>query len=259
MTLAEKLAAEKLAATKLAAEQAATKLAADKAAALLENPTETYTKEQYDAIVAKMTEFRTTNIAMVKENADLKTKYDDVDLEDYAKMIKAQKEAKEVAMIKAGQVDALVASKVKEVQTKHALEVEKTTKVNANLNRQLEVLIIDNAVRAASVTEGVVDTGIDDMVLRSKSVFKVVDGIAIAYDKADVELYNEGTVEKMSVTNWVKSQSETAPHLFKASTGSNAKTVNGVNIIGKTKKEIDAMSGLQKITQGLEDRKNATA
>jgi hypothetical protein len=242
MTETDKAAADKAAADKAAADKAA----ADKAAAEL--AAKTYTHAEYVAMKTKLDESRASNIALLKEQTETKTKYEDIDLENYAKMTKAAKEAKDKKMIDAGQVDELVASKVKDIQTKNAAEAVKTAKINSTLNSQLEVLIVDNAVRSASTLEGVVDTGINDMILRSKSVFKVVDGKAVAYDKAGTEIYKTGTVTPITVQEWVKDQAGVAPHLFKASVGVGAKHLNG----GLTPDDVSKLSSTQKIEKGLE-------
>ena len=89
----------------------------------------------------------------------------------------------------------------------------------------------------------VVDTGIDDVLLRSQSVFSLKDGKAVPHDKDGNVIYGEGTSEPMSVKEWVKGQMDVAPHLFKASQGGGSE--HGKNFVVSGSKDLSALEKLQ--------------
>ena len=103
--------------------------------------------------------------------------------------------------------------------------------------------MIDNAVRDSASKSGVVDTGIDDVLLRSQSVFSLKEGKAVPHDQNGNVIYGEGTSERMSVQEWVKGQMEIAPHLFKSSQGGDSK--HGKNFSGGGSKDLTALQKLQ--------------
>jgi hypothetical protein len=206
----------------------------------------TYSEEEYVGVKSKLDEFRSNNVKLMKDMEALTSKFEGIDVEAYNEMKSKQEAMKEKKLIDAGKIDELLAEKTKQMREVHNVELEKTNQVNASLQDQLAKLVIDNAVRDSAVKAGVVETGMDDILLRSKSVFSLQDGKAVPTDAQGNTIFGHGTSEPMSVNEWVKSQMDIAPHLFKASSGSGSKHNARPNGVAKQN-----LTAIQKLEQGF--------
>ncbi len=149
-------------------------------------------------------------------------------------------------LIDAGKIDELLEEKTKQMREVHNKELGKTTQVNQSLQEQLAKLVIDNAVRDSATKAGVVDTGMDDILLRSKSIFSLKDGKAVPTDAQGNTIFGHGTSEPMSVNEWVNAQMDVAPHLFKSSSGSGS--AHGTRPNGTNSQKL---TSIQKLEQGF--------
>ena len=139
----------------------------------------TYTEEEFldlqtksEETKTKLDEFRSNNVKLLKDMDALNAKFDGIDLDNYNEMIKLQQEQKDKTLIDAGKIDELLEERTKAMVKTHGDDMDKLTNENTVLNSQLAGLVIDSAVRDSAVKSGVVDTAIDDILLRSKAVFK---------------------------------------------------------------------------------------
>ena len=203
----------------------------------------TYSEEEYTGVKAKLDEFRANNVKLMKDMEAITTKFDGIDVDAYNEMKSKQEAMKQKKLIDAGKIDELLAEKTKQMREVHNSELEKTNKVNESLQDQLAKLVIDNAVRDSAVKAGVVETGMDDILLRSKSVFSLKDGKAVPTDAQGNTIFGHGTTEPMSVNEWVKSQMDIAPHLFKSSSGSGSQ--HGSRISANNSQKLTPMQKLE--------------
>lgn len=208
-----------------------------------EDDVKMYSEDEYNSVKGKLDEFRGNNVKLMKDMETLSAKFDGIDVDGYKDMVKQQQDMKDKKLISEGKIDELLEERTKTMREKHNQELEKIQGLNATLNKQLETLVIDNAVRDSATKSGVVDTGIDDVLLRSQSVFSLKEGKAVPHDREGNVIYGEGTSEPMSVNEWVKSQMEVAPHLFKPSQGGGSE--HGKNFVGSGSKELSALEKLQ--------------
>tara|TARA_R100001244_G_scaffold99649_1_gene74397 strand:+ start:602 stop:1270 length:669 start_codon:yes stop_codon:yes gene_type:complete len=206
----------------------------------------TYSEEQFTGIKTKLDEFRSNNVKLLKDMETLSQKFEGIDVEAYNEMLTKQNELKSKKLIDAGKIDELLAEKTKSMREVHNKELDKTNEVNLSLQEQLAKLVIDNAVRDSATKAGIVDTGMDDILLRSKSVFSLKDGKAVPTDKQGNTIFGHGTSEPMSVNEWVNAQMDVAPHLFKSSSGSGSSHGTRPNGLGTEK-----LNPLQKLEQGF--------
>ena len=208
-----------------------------------EDDVKMYSEDEYNSVKGKLDEFRGNNVKLMKDMETLSAKFDGIDVDGYKDMVKQQQAMKDKKLISEGKIDELLEERTKTMREKHNQELEKIQGLNATLNKQLETLVIDNAVRDSATKSGVVDTGIDDVLLRSQSVFSLKEGKAVPHDREGNVIYGEGTSEPMSVNEWVKSQMEVAPHLFKSSNGSGSE--HGRNYVGSGSRDLSALEKLQ--------------
>lgn len=136
------------------------------------------------------------------------------------------------------------------IRVTHSAELDTmTTKIeelqNSNIKNSnlVDKLLIDGGSQSAFVKAKGIETAIDDIALRARSVFKVEDGELVARD-ADGEMI-KGEKGPLTMPEWIESLKETAPHLFPASETVGVKGGKGTKVDMTT---IDAQ-----IVQAAED------
>ena len=211
-----------------------------------EQETVTYSEEEFKGVNSKLKEFRDNNVKLIKDMETLASKFEGIDVDAYQDMLSKQEAMKTKKLIDAGKIDELLDEKTKSMREVHNKELSKTNEVNQSLQDQLAKLVIDNAVRDSALKAGVVDTGMDDILLRSKSIFSLKDGKAVPTDAQGNTIFGHGTSEPMSVNEWVKAQMDVAPHLFKSSSGSGS--AHGTRPNGTATQNLTSM---QKLEQGF--------
>jgi hypothetical protein len=152
-------------------------------------------------------------------------------------------------LLDAGKVDELVAGRIGTMKSDYETQLKDRDDKLSTSNRQLESLLIDSAVRSASnPTEGaqVIPSAIDDVLLRAKTVYRIVDGVATPIDSKGQVIYGANGTDPMSIGEWMKGLLKTAPHLFAGSQGGGAPTR-----LSHTNVQTGAMSATQKISAGL--------
>ena len=210
----------------------------------------TYTEEEFlelqqkaDDNRVKLDEFRSNNVKLLKDMDALSAKFNGIDLDNYNELLKQQQEQKDKTLIDAGKIDELLEERTKAMIKTHNNELEKIQGENTTLHSQLAGLVIDSAVRDSAVKSGVVETAINDILLRSKAVFNLVDGKAIPHDSDGNIVYGSSSADPMTVEEWVKSQQDEAPHLFKASQGGGSE--HGKTFVGAGSKDMTSLEKLQ--------------
>ena len=206
----------------------------------------TYSEEEFTGVKTKLDEFRSNNVKLMKEMETLASKFEGIDVDTYKEMSAKQEQMRSKKLIDAGKIDELLEEKTKQMREVHNKELNKTTEVNQSLQDQLAKLVIDNAVRDSATKAGVVDTGMDDILLRSKSVFSLVEGKAVPTDAQGNTIFGHGTSEPMSVKEWVNAQMDVAPHLFKSSSGGGSS--HGTRPSGTKSQNL---TSIQKLEQGF--------
>lgn len=193
---------------------------------------------------AKVDEFRESNINLTNK---LKT-FTDVGAtpEEYTRLKGLEKT---MGQPDKALVDAAVEARTKAMKEEHTTALNTLTTENKTMKGQLEVLVIDNAVRAAASKVGALPVAVDDIVLRAKSVFRYENGQAIPYDSKNAQIYGPDGSTPMNPEQWVTGLKKTAAHLFPGSQGGGG---NGGGPRGG--KDPSKMSSQEKIKAGLEER-----
>lgn len=194
----------------------------------------------------KLDEFRSNNIKLLKQLESFK----DVDVDKYNDLLQKQIEMDKKKMIPVTKVDEMVLERVKTMQDDFEKDRTKLQEENGLLNRQLESLLIDSTVRREATSTKALDTAVEDILLRAKSVFKVVDGVAVPHDSKGEVVYGKNGKDPMSVNEWLTGLTKSAPHLFQASQGTGSRS--RVNSFGSN--DPSKMSSVEKIKAGLESR-----
>jgi isocitrate lyase len=126
----------------------------------------------------------------------------------------------EAAQIKAGEVDKVLAARLKaELDKVHAPVVAERDA----LHGRLTAIQIDQAVVNEATKRGLRATAIPDVTSRARTAFKLVSGVPQAYD-VDGQTPRAGKdgVTPMTLAEWVDALVSDAPHLFEANAGGGA-------------------------------------
>lgn len=196
----------------------------------------------------KLEEFRTNNITLKQENETLKGLYKDVDAKKYKELLALEASGNLKGKTK-DEIDAIIQERVGTMRTEYDAAISEKDKLINTQGAQLNLLLVDNVVRDAASKVGVTGPAVDDILLRSKSVFKLVDGKPVPHDdRGNIVYGNDGTTP-LSVTGWVTGLKKTAAHLFPQSAGSGAPGGRGA---GGTSRE--NMTPLEKIQAALAEK-----
>jgi len=212
-----------------------------------------------DGAVAKtkVDEFRDNNISLKQELEKMTDKFGNIDLEKYQELMdKAALDdgKKRITMEK---VDDIVAERTTKMKEEHQNQVNALTNNNTTLSGQLDSLLIDGAVRNAAVEAKVRPGALEDVVLRAKTTFKVVDGKAVAHDDKGNVIYGKDGTNPLNPTEWLGGLKTSADHLFEQSKGGGAG--GGDNRGGDQNRggsgggdqDKSSMTPLQKISAGM--------
>jgi len=198
---------------------------------------------------AQVDEFRNNNIAL-KQKLD---QFQGVDLEEYKTLKTRTAEDFKTAVAAATQklseeqIEAAVQSRVKTMKTEHETALLASTTKLQTMEGMLSIAMIDNSVRAEAIKSGVHETAVDDVVLRARNTFKLVDGSqVVAFDQKGEKMFDKDGQTPLPVGSWVKDLKKQAPHLFKGMDGGGAPGGRGSGAV-----DVSKMSATQKIAAGL--------
>jgi len=198
---------------------------------------------------AALDESRNNNIELTKKL----DKFKDVDVAKYQELANRSEEdfkkavAKATTQLTEEQIEAGVQARVKKMSTEHETQVQALKDANGQMSNLLSIAMIDNSVRAEAIRAGVQDTAVDDVVLRARTTFKLVDTSVVAFNQKGEKLFDKDGQTPLPVSTWVVDLKKTAPHLFKGMDGGGAGGGRGTG--GAL--DVSKMSATQKIAAGL--------
>lgn len=190
---------------------------------------------------SRLDEFRNNNIQLQQQLEKLK----DIDPNKYKEFMELDRKVKEKELIDKGDIEGLVNVRVS------AMREELTTRASTaegrleTAHQQLAILTIDNNVRAEAIKQGVLPTAVDDVILRARNMYKMVDGVATPMQDDKVVFGKDGSTP-MQIGEWLTSLKKGAPHLFQMSSGGGAGGGTGHGSV-----DVGKMSPAQKIAYGL--------
>ena len=163
-------------------------------------------------------ELRQTNITVMKERDALLKRFEGIDPEAVRQLAEEKRKLEEAAQIKAGEVDKVLATRLKaELDKVHApLVAERDA-----LHGRLTAIQIDQAVVNEATKRGLRATALPDITARARMTFKLVDGVPQAFDGEKTRPGKDG-VSPMTLAEWVDGLVGDAPHLFEANAGGGA-------------------------------------
>lgn len=152
----------------------------------------------------------------------LEKRYEGIDPDAVRALMGQFENAEEAALLAKGKegIETIINKRTEklrlqaEKQVKEALDKAAGSEGKA---KRFQDRVLDNEVRAAVTKAGVHATAIDDALLRARSVFSLDEaGAAVALDKDGNVILGKDAKTPFSVTEWIESMKESAPHWFPA-------------------------------------------
>jgi hypothetical protein len=167
------------------------------------------------APVGQLDEFRKNNRELHKKLEGLK----DIDPEEYRTMkaklqeieTKAEGKDKQTKEEMQRQIDALNKKAVKDADDLKAQITQR--------DQTIQTLMIDKEVSLQANEVGVRPEALIDVIQRSKNVFKLQNGVVVAFKPDGEKWYSEASGEILKIGEWLKILLKEAGHLFKESQG----------------------------------------
>jgi hypothetical protein len=195
---------------------------------------------------SRVDEFRTSNVNL---KAKLE-KFDGIDVKDVEETkVKLEEAIIRLENVKEADdetINKLVDSRVAKISETAQEAADKDANTISTLQRQLESLIIDGETTKGATKHKVSTDAITDVLLRVKSVFKLVEGKPVA-TKDGTKLYAADGTSDLTISEYIKSLTKTSPHLFQQSVGSRIPNQGGNRFKGDPTK----LTPVQKINAGL--------
>lgn len=193
----------------------------------------------------KLEEFRNNNIELSKKLDTFKG----IDPAKYSTLLGLEKKVTDHQLIEAGKIDEVVQTRIQGMTEEHKGVVNTLSQQLQQANGQLENLLVDSAVRVKALEAGVLPSAVDDVMLRAKSSFKIVDGKAVPHHDGK-PVYGKDGVNPMGVEEWMSNLAKSATHLFGQSSGGGA----GTGRPGSRQHAGTKLSAVQKISAGLSSK-----
>jgi len=172
---------------------------------------------------SKLAEFRDNNIELQKQIRELNARFEGIDPEAVRKLTEEKARLEEEQKLKAGEFQSVLDARLKAERTEAEKRFGVITKERDALNARLATIQIDQGVVAAATKRGLRATAMPDITARARSVFRLVDGVARAFeaDGQTVRAGKDGT-SPMDLEEWIEAQVSEAPHLFESNAGGGA-------------------------------------
>jgi len=169
--------------------------------------------------------FRNNNIQLLKQNKELLEKFEGIDPVKVRELQEQQRKLEEGKLLTEGKAEEVFAARLAPVKKDFETKLTAAEQRALAAERRLEGLLIDDAIRDAATKAGVRPTAVEDVLLRGRQAFKLVDGKAVPMSGDEV-LYGK-TGQPMSMDEWLAALTEKAPHLFEQSQGGGAQGARG--------------------------------
>jgi uncharacterized protein YeeX (DUF496 family) len=174
----------------------------------------------------KLNEFRTNNHQLQDKVKEYETRFQGIDPEKYKQALAEVDQFRngkgetfeQVINARTGQMKAEYEDRLTKSSTKQK-ELEKQAK---EYERQLHRVLVDNELQKVAAEAKVLPTALDDILLRGRSTFRVLDGKVTPVDEQGKVIYGADVVNPMSMAEWIKGLQQKAPHLFEGATGGGA-------------------------------------
>src|SRR5690348_12000902 len=153
---------------------------------------------------AKLAEFRSNNVALLKQLEEQAKKFEGIDPEEVRKLAAEKQRLEEEQKLKAGEFEKVLEGRLKTARGEWEKQFATVATERDRLSSQLTVIQIDQGVVAAATKRGLRPTAIPDITSRARSIFRLVNGVPQAFD-ADGKTARVGKdgIAPMTLEEWV--------------------------------------------------------
>jgi hypothetical protein len=172
---------------------------------------------------SKLDEFRTSNVALMKERDELKQRFDGIDPEQVRQLAEEKRKLEEAAQLKAGEFDKVLEARTKALRTDFDKQLSTLTADRDAMHARIASIQIDQGVMTAATKRGLRASAIPDITARARGAVKLVNGapVVLGADGQSPRAGKDG-VTPMTLEEWVDLQVSEAPHLFESNPGGGA-------------------------------------
>ena len=170
-------------------------------------------------------------IGKVKDYSDKLKTFDGIDPEKTRSVLAKLDQDEDARLVAEGKLDEVVEKRVmnmkKDFDTKYTDLTEQLEQERAQVGAFKSKAISAEIVKAGT-SVGVLNTALNDVILRSQGQFSIDDkGNVVAVDGDGNVVYDADGTTPLSVENWVNTLKKDAPHLFQKATHSQIATHQG--------------------------------
>src|SRR5437899_1208311 len=153
---------------------------------------------------SKLDEFRTNNLALLKQIEEQNRKFEGIDPEAVRKLAEEKQRLEDEQRVKAGEFDKVLDGRLKTAKTEWDKQFAAVASERDALSSRLTVVQIDQGVITAATKRGLRATAIPDITARARNIFKLVNGVATAFeaDGQTVRVGKDG-IAPMTLEEWV--------------------------------------------------------
>ncbi len=172
---------------------------------------------------SKVDEFRTNNLALKNQLAELAAKYEGIDPDAVKTLLTEKAKLEEQKLIKDGEVEKLVENRTKKILGDMEKRAQSAEQQASSLSAQLLEKEIERNVVEAGTKLGLRASAIPDLKGRARSIFKISGGSIVAVETdGKTPVFGRDGVTPLTFDEWVARQVVEAPHLFESSAGGGA-------------------------------------
>ena len=172
---------------------------------------------------SKLDEFRTSNVALLKENGDFKKRFEGIDPDAVRQLADDKRKLEEAQQVKAGEVDKVIEARLKAARVEWDKQHGVVVAERDTLHGRLTAIQIDQAVVTEATKRGLRATAIPDITSRARTNFKLVNGVPQAFESdGQTARVGKDGVTPMNLAEWVDALVSDAPHLFESNAGGGA-------------------------------------
>ncbi len=172
---------------------------------------------------SKLDEFRTSNVALLKENGDFKKRFEGIDPDAVRQLADDKRKLEEAQQVKAGEVDKVIEARLKAARAEWDKQHGVVVAERDTLHGRLTAIQIDQAVVTEATKRGLRATAIPDITSRARTNFKLVAGVPQAFESdGQTARVGKDGVTPMNLAEWVDALVSDAPHLFESNAGGGA-------------------------------------
>jgi hypothetical protein len=171
---------------------------------------------------AKLEEFRRNNLKLNEDMEKMRKQFRDIDPEEYRRRGTEIETLKEQAASKQTKGEKEYAAQMSQMAATHKAEKEAIAATLKEKDLMIARMMIDDTVTRLAAEAKALGPAIVDVVNRAKSVFRMEEGVVVAYRPTGEKWFSPESGNLLTVSEWIKLLPKECPHFFPANEGTRA-------------------------------------